>query len=54
MECPKCGRELLLDHVKEKDGVKEFYYACINKGCSERGKAFKPTGEIAKSTIKTE
>lgn len=53
MNCPKCSHELLLDHVTEKSGIKEFFYTCINPRCSEKGKAFKPTGETTKSTIKT-
>ena len=53
MNCPKCGHELLLDHVVENDDTKEFYYCCINPKCSEKGKAFKPTGETTESAIKT-
>ena len=53
MLCPKCRSELLLDHVVQRGDTKDFYYACINPQCSERGTAFKPTGETTKSTIQT-
>lgn len=54
MKCQRCNSELLLDHVVEKGDTKEYYYACVNPRCSERGKAFKPTGETRASTICTE
>lgn len=50
--CSECKREMLLDHVHEKDGVKTFYYACINPKCRERGKAYSATGTETTSLIK--
>lgn len=50
--CSECKREMLLDHVKDIDGVKTFYYACINPKCRERGKAYSATGKETESLIK--
>jgi len=51
-QCSECRGEMLLDHVAEKDGVKTFYYSCINPGCKEYGKAYTATGKETESTIK--
>lgn len=48
MVCKVCGKEMLLDHVKQN----KFYYACVNPNCKERGKAYTKEGSEAVSTIK--
>lgn len=39
MNCPKCGREMLISHIVTqiidgKENVKKVY-TCVNKNCSE-------------------
>lgn len=51
-KCSECGSTMLLDKVKEKDGVKTFYYACVNPNCKERGKAYTATGIETESSIR--
>ena len=51
-QCSECKSEMLLDRVMEKDGVKSFYYTCVNPNCKERGKAYTATGTESESTIK--
>lgn len=52
MKCSECNSELLLDHVKESDHVKDYWYTCINPKCKRKGIAFRPSGEEAESEIK--
>ena len=39
MNCPKCGREMLISHIVKEitDGEEKVkkVYTCVNKGCSE-------------------
>lgn len=50
--CSECGSEMLLSHVTEKDGIKTYYYACVNPNCSEKNKAYSATGSETESMIK--
>lgn len=50
MDCHKCDKELLIDHV-DKDG--KYFYVCMNPNCSEYRKAFNPsTDDKAEAEIK--
>jgi len=50
--CSECKSEMLLDHVNEKDGVRTFYYVCVNPSCKEKGKAYSATGTESESQIR--
>lgn len=51
-KCSECGNVMLLDRVVETDGTKEFYYACVNPNCKEKGKSYTHSGIESQSTIK--
>lgn len=51
-QCSECKSEMMLDHVKVKDGKTTMYYACVNPNCTQQGKAFTPTGKESESQIK--
>lgn len=53
MKCPKCGQELLLDHVVKTETRKDYWYTCINPRCDQCGKAFSPSGGESEAMIKT-
>lgn len=52
VKCPKCNQELLLDHVVEHGGRKDYWYTCINKRCKNYLKGFSPSGGEKESMIK--
>ena len=50
MECPKCGRELLIDRVDENG---KYWYTCINPSCPDFRRAFNPgSGDVTEASIK--
>lgn len=48
MKCPKCGRELIIDHVEGKVPV----FVCTDPRCSEYRKARTEEGEEKDTQIK--
>jgi hypothetical protein len=46
MECPKCDKQLMLDHVDTSDDRETYYYVCMNPRCSEYRKAFNPSSGV--------
>ena len=51
MDCTKCGKELLIDHVDPENG--KYYYVCLNPSCTEYRRAFNPsTNEKVEAKIK--
>lgn len=50
--CSECGKEMLLSHVKEENGMKTYFYACVNPHCKEKGKAYSAMGAETESQIK--
>lgn len=50
MDCPRCSKELLIDHVDENG---KYFYVCMNPQCSEYRRAFNPsTDEKVDAKIK--
>lgn len=50
MDCPRCGKELLIDKVDENG---RYFYVCFNPNCTEYRRAFNPsTDEKQESEIK--
>lgn len=50
--CSECGSEMIIDHVSITDNIKQFYYVCVNPNCTEKGKAYTPTGSESESRVK--
>lgn len=46
--CPKCGHDLMIDHVTESG---KYIYMCNNPHCNNYGKATTLTGELDQATI---
>jgi hypothetical protein len=52
MECPKCDKQLMLDHVDTSGNTQTYYYVCMNPKCTEYRKAFNPaSGATVESKI---
>lgn len=47
MDCPKCGKELLIDSV-DKEG--RYFWVCMNPNCSDYRKAFNPSSDEKKES----
>ena len=50
--CSECGSEMILDHVTITNNITQFYYTCVNPRCTERGKAYTPSGVESEAKVK--